>query len=65
MAYQLTDMLPSPTVSEYLADEALEAVESDESTSVYRYVCGCVVVRWMHSVHCYVRWCVSHCPTPA
>jgi hypothetical protein len=63
MAYHLADMLPSPTVFAYLSDETLEAVQSDEFSSVYQYRCGCVAVRWLRSVHCYVRWCALHSPT--
>jgi len=62
MAYIYTDIVPGPTVTEYLADSPLEAVESDHRGSVYMYSCGCRVVRWIAAVDCYVRWCEDHRP---
>jgi len=53
-------ILPVDTLSRYLSDYTLQAIDSDSRRSVYTYKCGCVAVRLVPAADCTVQWCLAH-----
>ncbi len=52
--------IPGETLFEYLSNDGLESVDSNEERSIYRYNCGCTVLRLVPGGQCAVTWCVKH-----
>lgn len=44
----------------FLPEQTLQHVISDDQTSTYLFLCGCVAVREATSSTCGVQWCSRH-----
>lgn len=64
MRQQTTDTVSLTIAFEHLTDDDLRSIESHSNKSVYRYACGCKVVRCFDSSNGSVRWCGAHSPRP-
>ena len=53
-------MIPVKMLPQYLRDDTLTEVASDERESVYSYKCGCDAVRQIDADECQVHWCQVH-----
>ncbi len=56
----LAETIAGDELFECVPESTLKEIVSEPARSTYLFTCGCVAVRDIDSVNCWIRWCAKH-----